>query len=214
MDLQCNGVAVGDGKLDGKGVYATRDFAAGEPVVSYELVPLSREDFARLPYGEDLFVHSYGGRRWLYPPPARWVNHADDPSCFPDFDRGCDTALRPIRAGEAVTIDAGAETAHELSTFLDAYVRCRNAGDAGALLELVDPQAVIWRRGRRIGGHRAVVDALIADGPVRLDRVEWLVGTGRWEALCSAEDREDRRHVTASLKIIAGNWQLVYEHRG
>lgn len=214
MDPRYNGVAVGDGNLDGKGVYATRDFAAGEPVVSYELVPLSREDFARLPAGEDLFVHSYGGRRWLYPPPARWVNHADEPSCFQDFARGCDTALRPIRAGEAVTIDACAETDYELSTFLDAYIGSRNARDTEALLELVDPQAVIWYRGRRVGGHHAVVDALIADGPIRLGRVEWLIGTGRWEALCSAECRDDLRHVTASLKVIAGNWQLVYEHRG
>lgn len=214
MDPRWNGVAVGDGNLDGKGVYATRDFAAGEPVVSFELVPLSREDFDRLPDGEDLFVHSYGGRRWLYPPPARWVNHADDPSCFQDFDRRCDTALRAIRAGEAVTIDARAETAHELSTFLDAYIRSRIAEDSEALLELVDPQAVIWLGGRSVRGRRAVVDALIADGPVRLGRVEWLIGTGRWEALCSAEDRHDNRHVTASLKVIAGNWQLLYEHRG
>ncbi|MHB1927883.1 MAG: SET domain-containing protein-lysine N-methyltransferase [Acidimicrobiales bacterium] len=214
MNPEWDGVAVGDGNLAGKGVYATRDFAAGEPVVFYELVPLSREDFERLPDGEELFVHSYGGRRWLYPPPARWVNHSDDPSCFQDFDRACDTALRPIRAGEAVTIDAGEETAHELSTFIDAYIQARNTQDTESLLELVDPDAIIWRERRRVCGHHSVVDELIADGPIRLAGVEWLIGTGRWEALCSAEDRDDSRHLTASLKVIAGNWQVLYEHRG
>ena len=69
-----------------------------EVVVPYELQLLSRAEFDALPPGEDMFVHSYGGRRWLYPPPARWVNHADDPSCCQDFDSACDVALRDITA--------------------------------------------------------------------------------------------------------------------
>ena len=70
-----------------------------------------------------MFVHSSGGRRYLYPPPAKFVNHADDPSCFEDFDRCCDVALRDIAKGEPITIDATQETMRELATFLDAYTR-------------------------------------------------------------------------------------------
>ena len=213
-DPDCDGVTVGEGNLAGKGVYAARDFAAGDMVISYDLVPLTREDFDRLPEGEDLFVHSYNGRRWLYPPPARWVNHADDPSCYQDFNRTCDVALRPIDSGEPITIDSGEETAHELSTFMDAYFEARRAKAVEDLLVLVDPSMVVWRDGRPIRGHDTVVDALLADGPVRPVSVEWLIGTGRWEALCSAQNPQLGWHLTISLKVVAGNWQILYEHRG
>jgi hypothetical protein len=64
-------VTLGVGDLAGVGVYAARTFAAGDVVVRYELRPLTAEDYDRLPAGEQLFVHSYGGRRYLYPAPAR-----------------------------------------------------------------------------------------------------------------------------------------------
>jgi hypothetical protein len=149
-------------------------------------------------------VHSYGGRRYLYPAPARFVNHAEDPSCYQDFDRGCDVALRPITRGEPVTIDAGQETARELGTFLDAY---RERHD---LADLVDAEAVLWHSGRVFRGRDAVVAALLGKGP--LTDVEWLVGTGRWEAVCSGTDAD--KHVTMLLKVIRGNWQMVYQHSG
>jgi hypothetical protein len=91
---------------------------------------LPRSSFLTLPAGEDLFVHSYAGRRYLYPAPAPFVNHADDPSCYQDFDRGCDIALRPIARGEPVTIDTTAETAREFDTFLDAYQQALRARSA------------------------------------------------------------------------------------
>ncbi|MFC4072894.1 SET domain-containing protein-lysine N-methyltransferase [Actinoplanes subglobosus] len=199
-------VVLGPGDLAGTGVYAARDFEAGEVVVPYRLTPLDEAAYLALPPGEDLFVHSYGGRRYLYPAPARFVNHSGDPSCHQDFDRGCDVALRPIARGEAITIDAGLETARELSTFLDAYRERRD------LAGLVDADAVLWVSGRVSRGRDAVTATLLdaATGP--LTGVEWLVGTGRWEALCSAE--EAGRHVTMLLKVIRGNWQMVYQHRG
>ncbi|SDS48716.1 SET domain-containing protein [Microlunatus soli] len=83
-----DGVTVGAGDLAGTGIYASRDFAPGDVVIRYELQPLTDTDYDDLPGGEELFVHSYGGRRYLYPPPARFVNHSDDPSCYQDFDRG------------------------------------------------------------------------------------------------------------------------------
>jgi hypothetical protein len=211
------GLTIGTGKLGGRGVYAARDFAAGEVVVPYELQPLSRAEFEALPPGEDMFVHSYGGKRWLYPPPARWVNHADDPSCYEDFDSACDVALRDITAGEAITIDAAQETDRELSTFIAAYVDARGRAAIGDLYDLIDPAAVLWRAGCAARGADAFVAAL-ADGagPAKLEAIEWLVGTGRWDAVCSAQaTHEDAvRHTTIALKVIAGNWQVIYEHEG
>jgi hypothetical protein len=205
-------VVLGPGHLAGRGVYATRDFAAGEVVVSYRLQPLDEAGYLALPAGEDLFVHSYGGRRYLYPAPARFVNHADDPSCYQDFDRGCDVALRPIARGEPVTIDATAETARELGTFLDAYQSAFPDGSAA----LIDRDATLWVAGRAVRGRDAFVAALPEAGLVSLSEVEWLIGTGRWEALGSAEATTGRgpRHQTMLVKVVAGNWQIVYHHAG
>lgn len=182
----------------------------------YELRLLSRAEFDGLSSGEDMFVHSYGGRRWLYPPPARWVNHADDPSCYQDFDRACDVALRDISEGEAITIDARLETDRELTTFIAAYMDARGRAAGDDLYELVDPAAVLWRAGRAARGANAVVAALADGAPMSLDSVEWLVGTDRWEAVCSAQVARAGTvtHATIVLKVIAGNWQVIYEHEG
>jgi hypothetical protein len=48
---------IGSGNLAGKGVYAAREYAPGEVVVSFELQPLTREQFRALAPGEELFVH-------------------------------------------------------------------------------------------------------------------------------------------------------------
>ena len=209
-------VALGPGNLAGRGVYAARDFAVGEVVLSYRLQPLDEADYLALPAGEGLFVHSYGGRRYLYPAPARFVNHSDDPSCYQDFDRGCDVALRPIARGEAVTIDATEETARELDTFLQAYQSALREGSEELLGSLIDRDATLWVAGRAVRGRDAFVAALSEAGLVSLSEVEWVIGTGRWEALCSTEAATARglRHQTMLLKVVAGNWQIVYHHAG
>ena len=210
-------VVIRTGKLAGRGVYAARDFDAGEIVVRYQLRPLGAAEYESLPAGDDLFVHSFGGRRYLYPAPARFVNHADDPSCYQDFDRCCDIALRPIAKGEAITIDATQETGRELATFLQAYddaLARRSAPDLGALL---DETAVAWLPDGARRGAAAVIAGLLANGLRSTPDAEWLVGTGRWEAVGSLEGRTadgTARHLTLLLKVIRGNWQAVYLHVG
>ena len=161
-------------------------------------------------------MHSYGGRRYLYPAPARFVNHSDDPSCVEDFDRCCDVALTDIAKGEPITIDATRETARELATFLDALNEALEARSVSLLGALVDGAASLWRRGDGVRGRDEVVAALLAPEPKPLSGVEWFVGTGRWVAVCSAEaDIDDRRqHVTIVVKVVLGNWQVVYQHVG
>ncbi len=79
-------------------------------VVQYCLRHLSREEYLALPEADRLFVHSYSGERYLYPEPARYVNHAEHPNTAQDFDEGRDVAVRPIEAGELITTDARKET--------------------------------------------------------------------------------------------------------
>nr|WP_296073488.1 SET domain-containing protein-lysine N-methyltransferase [uncultured Actinoplanes sp.] len=207
-------VTIGPGNLAGKGVYAARDFTAGEVVVAYQLRKLDEAEYLSLPDGEELFVHSFGGSRYLYPSPARFVNHSDDPSCHQDFDRCCEVALRPIATGEPITIDAGQETMRELDTFVGAYQRALGRGSASLLTALIDGDATLWLEGRRVRGREAIAQALLGAGLGSMSGVEWLVGTGRWEALCSAqvETGAGRRHQTMLLKVVAGNWQIAYHH--
>ena len=211
-----NDVTLGPGSLAGKGVYAARDFAVGEVVVAYQLRRLGEADYYALPAGDDLFVHSFGGHRYLYPAPARFVNHSDDPSCYQDFDRCCDVALRPIVRGEPITIDANAETARELSTFVEAYEHALEHRSVRDLTALISGEAALWLDNKVARGRDAVVAALLHAGLSSLSQVEWFIGTGRWEALGStrADTDQGSRHLTVLLKVLAGNWQIVYQHAG
>jgi hypothetical protein len=209
-------VRVGKGDLAGKGVYADRDFIAGEPVITFDLQQIDEAQYPALPASEYLFVHSYGGRRYLYPAPARFVNHSDEPSCFEDFDRCRDVALRDIAKGEPVTIDAAQETWRELATFLDAYTGALRSRSVPLLSCLIDDGAILWQLGAAARGREAVVAALLESEPALLSGVEWFVGTGRWEAVGSASTQlgERHQHLTMLIKLILGNWQLIYQHVG
>lgn len=209
-----DGVTLGAGDLAGTGVYAARDFAAGEVVVEYQLQPLTAEEYDSLPAGEELFVHSYAGRRYLYPSPARFVNHSDDPSCWQDFERGCDIARRPIAAGEPITIDARQETARELDTFVRALMDALEARSSDDLALLLSESVSLWSSGRQLLGRHSVINELVGRGVLQLTDIDWIVGTGRWEALCSARSGGVDEHVTMLLKVLAGNWQLIYLHVG
>ncbi len=163
-------VTLGAGALAGTGVYAARDFAAGETVLSFRLRPLDESDYRALPAGEDLFVHSYGGRRFLYPEPARFVNHADDPSCAQDFEASRHVALRAIAAGEPITIDARLETARELDTFLEAFRDAATERSTRGLAALIDDEATLWRAGTAHRGRTAIVEALLGGRAAAADR--------------------------------------------
>jgi hypothetical protein len=202
-------VHLGPGDLDGRGIYASRPFEQGEVVVSYELRRLTRDEYLALPDGERLFVHSYGGERWLYPPPARYANHADDPNTWQDFDRGCDIARRRIEPGERITTDATKETERELETFLAAFQRAVDTEDRPRLEALIDPGASGWVQGRGHVDRAGIVDSAIGHH-LEVRDPTWMVGTGRWEAVCSYDWAAG--HVTDVLEVVDGNWQLVFRH--
>jgi hypothetical protein len=216
-------VYVGEGALDGKGIYAGRSFAEGQVVVPYRLRKLNREEYLALNSTERLFVHSYWGERHLYPPPARFVNHSDAPNMYQDFEREADIALRRIEAGEFLTIDAREETNQELATFMRAYESAVNAGDRDKLASLVDDAAVVWLPSRPAATKRDLLeDECAGDRVLSLHEVRWIVATGRWEAVGSYDFRLTpgrfaalaymAGHVTDVVRVIDGNWQLVYRH--
>lgn len=99
-------VRIGKGKLAGKGVYAERDFKKEEIVVQYHLVPLSQDEYDKLPDSEKQFTHSYRGQIFLYQEPERYVNHSDSPNTYQDHQQKADIALLDIKEGEMITTDA------------------------------------------------------------------------------------------------------------
>lgn len=99
-------VIVGKGKLDGKGVYANRDFRRGEVVLQYHLIPLSQQEFEQLSEGEQMFTHVHWGRIYLCSVPERYVNHSDNPNTYQDLMKKQDIALRDIQKGDMITCDA------------------------------------------------------------------------------------------------------------
>jgi hypothetical protein len=116
-----NDVYIGKGKLAGKGVYAARDFKAGELVKSYNLRPLTQAQFDTLPKSEQMFVHSFWGKMYLFPEPSRYTNHSADPNTRADLQNMCNYAIRSIKKGEMITTNATREVQAELETFLEVH---------------------------------------------------------------------------------------------
>jgi ketosteroid isomerase-like protein len=220
-------VTIGSGRLAGKGVYAARGFDEGELVVAYNLRELMQDEFDALPLSEREWTHSFWGRIYLFPEPARYVNHADDPSTFPDLSRMGNFALRPIKTGEAITIDDSIELHNELSTFLDAYEAAANGSDFDQMAPLLAEDAVYWLPDGSFSGKPAVRQAhedRWANGQAELvtrSDVGWVVAT-YWTAACTyrfrakrADNDERGSHDgrgTNVLKRIDGRWRVVHEH--
>jgi hypothetical protein len=106
MRFIMNDVVIGKGKLNGKGVYAAKDFRKDEVVIFYTLQPLTPLEYEELSDQEKQFVHMHHGRQYLYAEPERYVNHAPHPNTYQDLVKQCDVALKDIKAGEMVTTDA------------------------------------------------------------------------------------------------------------
>jgi hypothetical protein len=100
-----DGVRLGPGTLKGKGVYAARDFEAGETVVWYHLSPLTQNEADELAPDERCFVHDHEGTLYLYSEPERYVNSSPAPNTRQDLEVGRDVAVRAISPDEAITTD-------------------------------------------------------------------------------------------------------------
>lgn len=105
-EARLDNVTIGTGHLTGKGVYADRDFEAGEVVIRYHLRALTPAEYHLLPESERLFTHIHRGTIYLYSEPERYVNHSETPNTRQDLDNRCDIAVRRIAKGEMITTDS------------------------------------------------------------------------------------------------------------
>ncbi|HKR82081.1 MAG TPA: SET domain-containing protein-lysine N-methyltransferase [Candidatus Saccharimonadales bacterium] len=90
----------------GKALYAARDIKKGEVVTTYKLKPITFEELKALPPEEYAATHNVNGQIYLYSEPARYVGHSENPNVQNDHARQADIALRDIKKGERITVNA------------------------------------------------------------------------------------------------------------
>ena len=97
-----NEIIVKKSRIEGKGVFASRDFKKGEVVIKWDIShELRPEELKGLPEKEKRYVTNIGGKIILMQPPARYVNHSCDANTH--AHNFCDVATRDIKKGEEIT---------------------------------------------------------------------------------------------------------------
>jgi len=97
-------VIVKNSKIEGKGVFAARDFNKGEIVLKWNISKiLTSEQVKRLPEEKKKYITFLNGKYILMQPPERYVNHSCDANTY--VHNFCDVAKREIKKEEEITAD-------------------------------------------------------------------------------------------------------------
>ena len=111
--------------IQGKGLYALREFKVGEVVLKWDLthtIPTREAD--ALPAEERRYTHPLeSGRTLIVQAPERFVNHScDNNTEVRDF---CDVAIKSILVGDEITSDYGSDGASVSFECQCKSVNCR-----------------------------------------------------------------------------------------
>lgn len=102
-------VIVKKSNIDGKGVFAARNFKKGEVVLKWDISRiLTSKELKQLAEEEKKYVSYMNGKYVIMQPPERFVNHSCDANTHADNFR--DIAKRDIERGEEITADYSEET--------------------------------------------------------------------------------------------------------
>ena len=109
-------------------MFAAQRIEPGELIIHGCRTVLTDEALFALPAEEHEFVSVIDGRNILMTPPSRFVNH----SCNPNArgTREYDLAIRPIEAGEEITVDYADEAPDLIFECNCAAANCRSKGSA------------------------------------------------------------------------------------
>ena len=220
-------VYIGKGKLTGKGLYASRDFKKGELVKNWNLKELTQAEFDSLPKSEQMFVHSFWGKMYLFPEPSRYTNHSPHPTIKSNFQKMCDFAIRPIKKNEPITVNATEEIKYELETFLEAYEKAASSRNFTRVSPLIADDAVFIFTDGTFKGKTEIKKAFedtwhkIQNETYSISSVTW-VKMGYRNAMCEYLFTSDgtvngKRKIYKgkgknTFKRINGNWRIVKEH--
>ncbi len=101
-------VIVKESIIEGRGVFAARNFKKGEIVLDWSDSPiLTQKQADNIPEIEKKFIYYDKNKRILVKPPARFVNHSCNPNTFIYNSLGI--ASRDIKKGEEITEDYSKE---------------------------------------------------------------------------------------------------------
>ena len=115
MELKCfvpfesDDVVIRKSSIHSLGLFAVRDFRAGEIVLRWNLsLLIPKDELILFPEDERKYTHPFDADRILIvQPPERYVNHScDNNTEVRDF---CDVAIKNIAAGEEITSDYSAD---------------------------------------------------------------------------------------------------------
>lgn len=97
-------VVIKESLIDGKGVFASRNFKQGEVILHWDTTQIiDKGELKKLDEEENKYITLVNGRYTKMQEPEKFVNHSCDPNTsIKDF---CDVALRDISEGEEVTSD-------------------------------------------------------------------------------------------------------------
>jgi SET domain-containing protein len=102
-------VEVRGSAIQGRGLYALRDFKVGDVVLRWDLThTISISDLSKMSVDERRYTHPLNqDRALIVQPPERFVNHScDNNTEVRDF---CDVAIKTIRVGDEITSDYGTD---------------------------------------------------------------------------------------------------------
>jgi SET domain-containing protein len=98
-------VIIKKSKIQGKGVFAARDFTKGEIVLKWHPRSLNTDDVNQIPKKDLKYAAKIDGKYFLQQSPERYVNQSCEPNTF--AKNKCDIALRDIKRGEEITTNYG-----------------------------------------------------------------------------------------------------------
>lgn len=99
-------IEVKESKIEGKGVFAVRDFKKGEVVIDWSTCSdvLTKEQMENMPAHKKRYVSYLSkGKYVFFKSPGKYVNHSCDSNT--KSLNGCDVAVKNIKKGEEITAD-------------------------------------------------------------------------------------------------------------
>lgn len=102
MDTAYDGIMIGDSSIEGKGIFATRDFKKGEIVIWWDTShKINPSQYEKLSKEEKRYIAHIDNEYIVNQVPAKYVNHSCDANTSViDY---CDVAIRDISKWEEIT---------------------------------------------------------------------------------------------------------------
>jgi len=101
-------VMVKNSKIEGKGVFALRNFKKGEVILHWDASKtLLKEVSDKMSQNDKKYVSFLGGKYIIMQAPEKYVNHSCEPNTT--AKNFCDIAIRDIKKEEEITADYAEE---------------------------------------------------------------------------------------------------------